>query len=225
MSVQSFLTARRWSRPLAGAAGLSILALLCGCPGSGNNGEPCGTATIEGSDGANNEFTQLTATQCDVDFDTGDLVLTIDILERMDGDPSPRVLFTLTDVSEIPADGTLSLARTDDEDLAPAVYQEFTGPVPSNPTLAGGPFWSSTEGTIMFDTDDEGNVIATFEFSADNPRPDNPSTATGTVDVSGSVLLVAGQPANMCGAMGAGGSMGLLLTLAGMTACKRRLRR
>jgi hypothetical protein len=211
------------SKALACVAISALTASLAGCPG-----EVAGlcdgiSITIAGSADANSTFTAFTPTQCNVTLE-GDM-LTIDLLDR-GGDPNPRVLISVQVTDGALAEGSIDLTRANDTDLAPAVYQEFTGEDPTDQSLADGPFWSSNSGTLDATTDMDGNLMGSFMFTADNPRPDMPSMATGTVTVSGEgILLLAGAAMDACGACGSGGMMATLAIMVtlGATRLRRRL--
>lgn len=170
------------------ATSLSVVSLI-GCGGSVGLGQDCASVTVEAtSDDANNDstFGTFTANQCDLsveDDGNGGSVLEIDILDRDAGTTNPRILFTLSaDLDALSAGQTFELSRADDVSLAPAIYQEI------DTTDNAGPFWSSSEGEIVFTQQDDGSVIGAFTFEADNPSSvDN--SAVGTLHVEGSVTL------------------------------------
>ncbi len=192
--------------------------LLAGCVPSETAGPVCGEVRIAGTSAeANNTFDTLSATQCRLDM-SGEL-LTLDILDNPASDTTPRVLFTLP-VQGVPA-GDVSLSR-DGLDLStqlpPALYQEF------DPAAEDGPFWSSVDGHIEFALLANGDVIAAFEFRADNPPSIDDNPATGEVQVSGAVVVDRGLgPINTCG-LTAAPAAGLLLTL-GLSQTRRRRHR
>lgn len=170
------------------ATSLAVVGLI-GCGGAVDLGQDCATVTVEAtSDDANNDatFATFTANQCDLsveDDGNGGSVLEIDILDRDAGTTNPRILFTLSaDLDALTAGQTFALTRADDVSLAPAIYQELD--IASDT----GPFWSSNEGEIAFTQQDDGSVVGTFTFTADNPSAvDN--TAVGTLTVEGTVTL------------------------------------
>ncbi len=203
----------------------ALLALTgCGNQGGGGGSSTCASATITGN-GANNAFTAMAATQCNVEFEGTTLI--IDLLELNDTGASPRVRFTLRDLSmaDLIDGASFPLTRDDDELPEPAIYQEFIGATMDENMNADGPFWTSNAGSLDITVDDTGEVSASFDFTADNPRPDMPSTATGTVTVDGGpMVLFAGTTGGGggCGAFGAGG---IALMMMCLTITSRRMRR
>jgi hypothetical protein len=213
---------------------LCLLVGLTGCPEEGDDTlvGTCtpGTVTVNGA-AANNAFGDFSfaADQCDID--TIDGMLEIDMLDRgvADGDPVPRVLFTLeVTVEELEAISAgdavnIDLARTDETLPQPAIYQDL---LDNGSDPADGNFWTSISGSMVFDEDMDGNLVGTFNFEADNPPNPNPdNTAEGTLSVVGTVTVVLsesgeGEPC------GLGSGMMATMTLTGLWLMRtRRIRR
>ena len=179
-----------------------MVAGLAGC--SGVQRTPCDGAsvTVEGTDDANNQFGNFTfeADQCDYMIREG--TLQIDFLDRtVAGAVIPRVLLTLDmaieGLEDIPLGTPIDLVREDPTLPKPAIYQDYIdsqrrdfrdfvddlGP-------ADGRFWTSISGSITFSQDEDGNIVGTFDFDADNPSSPTPTNnASGTLAVEGEVIL------------------------------------
>lgn len=177
------------------SAGLLATMALAGCPDEGPTDTTCATILVESTSTdppPNITFTAAEANQCDVAFDAQG-TLTIDMLDRSTGNTNPRVLLTLREVgSEIPLNTQITLSRTDNQQLSPAIYQEF-----DNTTMQG-PFWSSLRlgnaGVVTFTALENGDVQGTFSFNADNPVALN-NAAEGGIFVSGTVTIAAADAA------------------------------
>lgn len=160
-----------------------LLSAVAGCP---QDPGTCATVMIERtSEDANNAFEMFEATQCDGRFVDGNFEL--DLVDRSVEDGNlPRVLFTLAvDADEVPQDNAIDLARDNDTEPEPAIYQEWV----NGTSPADGPFWTSNSGNITFTMNAEGNVTATFTFEADNPSMAG-NTADGTIRVTGMVTRI-----------------------------------
>lgn len=181
------------------AAALSLAIAICGsgllgCTQDVPLGQDCAKFSITGED-ANNLFSEINGNQCDVTITPSDnqFTLKIDILDRDTGSFNPRVLITLTlDAEEFPVGQTFQLARENDTDLPPALYQDvevaLANAADDGTTTGIGPFWSSNSGTIDFTQQPDGTVLGRFDFGADNPISTN-NSATGTLQVIGEVTL------------------------------------
>lgn len=195
--------------------------VLVGCPAPPPVDETCANATITAtSEDASNQFTMLTGNQCNAkifssvgedqpcDPTIAPCVFEIDIVDRSTGEINPRVLITLMIEDSIRLDEAIELQRANDEDVAPATYQEISS------ATQDGPFWSSNSGTITFTQDEDGVITGVFEFGADNPSPiDN--TATGELQVAGTVIIPPelNEPDNACGV---GSASMAMIALAGL---------
>lgn len=179
-----------------------MVAGLAGCPGVQRM--PCDGASvsIQGTDDANNQFGDFTfeADQCDYTIREG--TLQIDFLDRtVEGPVIPRVLLTLDmtieRLGDIPLGTPIDLAREDPTLPKPAIYQDYVDPqrrdfrdFVDDLGPADGRFWTSIAGSITFSQDEDGNIVGTFDFDADNPSTPTPSNrASGTLAVEGEVIL------------------------------------
>ncbi len=160
----------------------------------------CGSVTlIEGtSPDANNDDTIMGFTTSDCSPSVvpgateGTFVITIDIVADSGGTPKPRVKFTLeVSEEEFPRDEPIRLDRVGldlETQLPRAFYQEVDPAREAAGDDNIGPFWSSTDGTILFEEQLDGTLRGTFEFDADNPSEvDN--DARGEIQVAGTVLV------------------------------------
>ncbi|MCZ6653254.1 MAG: hypothetical protein O7D91_09535 [Planctomycetota bacterium] len=179
-----------------------MVAGLVGCPG--DQRMPCagGSVMVRGTDDANNEFGNFTfeADQCDYTIRDG--TLQIDFLDRTVAGPViPRVLLTLDltieSLDDIPLGTPIDLVRQDPTLPKPAIYQDYVDPqrrdfrdFVDDLGPADGRFWTSISGSITFSQDEDGNIVGTFDFDADNPSNPTPSNdASGTLAVEGEVNL------------------------------------
>ena len=187
-----------------------MVAGLVGC--SGDQRFPCDGAsvTVQGTDDANNQFGDFTfeADQCDYTIRDG--TLQIDFLDRTVAGPViPRVLLTLDmtieglldmtieSLEDIPLGTPIDLVRQDPTLPKPAIYQDYIDPerrdfrdFVDDLGPADGRFWTSISGSITFSQDEDGNIVGTFDFDADNPSTPTPSNrASGTLAVEGEVIL------------------------------------